>query len=130
MDDRPWPTIRDALVRLANDLESLRNRDVVALVLVLWASLVFVVIVWNTTKVVTAWWKKPRVKKPLPSPPRDEQMQTSVDVIKQDFDSENTIVDVFGLDDQEGFFVESALRRKMLRRLFRLFDIAEEQDRN
>lgn len=130
MDDHPWTTIRDALICLADYLESLRNRDVVAVVLVLWASLAFVVIVWGATVMVTVWWNKPRVEKPLPSPPRDEQMRTAVEIIKQDFDSEKTTVDSVGLDDEEGFYVESALRRKMLRRLSHLFDIAEEEDRN
>ena len=80
--------------------------------------------IWHATKMLTVWWKKPRIRKGPPSlPPQtyEQRLSQSVDQIREDFDVDQAVLNTMTerLDEDEAKEFSDVPRQKMLRRIYK-----------
>lgn len=115
--------LTESLVRIVESGELVTG--ICYLVALAWCIGVTISLLWR----VVEWLSRPWPKPVPPSPPpksREEQLQESLAEITQEFDVDRDAMSQVELEGQEAFFVETALKRKMMQRLFDLFGIRED----
>lgn len=126
MDD-----LRSTIAQFVESVERIVEPDVLAarlcaVVALAWILGVTIALLWR----IVEWLSLPRpqpVPESPPPKPREEQIRESLQEITQDLELERDALSSIDFEGPEEYYVENALRRKMMHRLFTLLGIAEEE---